>query len=137
MDKINLRGLRILPCVPSSAAALQVWDAHGSVNGSAFESLLVKKWNWTSCVRATWKNLLLDAVTALVTQGIQGNCSHSEVHDQMGCRWKPPQIPTEQNCSGICDMRRSQVSDLLPVQVPAGSSELACGSFPLNFALRK
>lgn len=27
MDKINLRGLRILPCVPSSAAALQVCDA--------------------------------------------------------------------------------------------------------------
>lgn len=74
---------------------------------SAFESLLIKRWNCTSCMWVTWKSLLLDAVTALVTHVIQGNCSHSEVHDRIGCRWKPPWIPTEQNCSGICDTGRS------------------------------
>lgn len=74
---------------------------------SEFESLLIKKWNCASFMWVTWKSLLLDAITALVTHVIQGNCSHSEVHDQIGCRWKPPWIPTEQNCSGICDTGRS------------------------------
>lgn len=73
---------------------------------SAFELLLVKKRNCTTCMWVT-SEFALDAITALVTHIIRGNCSHSEVHDQRGYTWKPPWIPTEQNCSGICDMRRS------------------------------